>query len=75
MERGTKDGRCRVKQDIKKGTKILVTEGPDAGSEGIVSMVKRVYDEGTRTLRWTVWAESLNGGERIKTRLSWVREI
>ena len=60
---------------IKKGTKIIVTEGPQKGQEGIVSMVRRVYDPETLTTRWTVWADSLDGQKRIKTRLAWVREI
>lgn len=64
-----------MKAEIKKGTKVVVVEGPQKGAEGIVTMVKREYDPDTQTTRWTVWAESLDGGSRIKTRLAWVREI
>lgn len=60
---------------IKKGTKILVVEGPQQGQKGIVTQLLRVFDEEDRVTRWTVWADGLDGGDRIKTRLNWVREI
>jgi hypothetical protein len=60
---------------LKKGTKILVVEGPQQGAKGFVTQVQRVYDEEAKTKRWTVWADDIEGGERIKTRLAWVREI
>lgn len=60
---------------IKKGSKILVVEGPQQGQRGIVSQVRRVFDADSNMTRWTVWANDLDGGERIKTRLNWVREI
>ena len=60
---------------IKKGSKVLVVEGPQQGEKGIVSMVRRVYDEDSQITRWMVWAENLEGGEKIKTRLAWIREV
>lgn len=60
---------------IKKGSKIVVVEGAKQGELGIVTKVAKKYDEADRIYRWTVWAESLDGGHRIKTRLSWVREL
>ena len=60
---------------LKKGAKIYVSEGPQQGSKGIVTNVQRVYDEESRTTRWMVWADDLEGGDRIKTRLAWVREL
>ena len=73
------EGSDGVNTEIKHGSKIIVVEGPHKGREGIVSMVRRVYDKETLTTRWTVWAEPLEGGDedgknRIKTRLTWVRE-
>lgn len=60
---------------IKKGSKIYVAEGPFQGSKGIVTQVQRIFDEEDRARRWMVWADDVEGGERIKTRLAWVREL
>ena len=60
---------------LKKGAKILVVEGVQQGSQGIVTMVRRIFDEEDQKTRWVVWADALDGGDRIKTRLSWVREL
>jgi hypothetical protein len=60
---------------LKKGAKIYVCEGPFQGARGVVTQVQRVFDEEDKTTRWTVWADDLEGGERIKTRLNWVREL
>ena len=62
-------------QNITKGTKILVVEGPQQGQKGIVTRVQRVYSEDDHTMRKMVWADGIDGGERIKTRLAWVREL
>lgn len=60
---------------IKKGSKIYVAEGPHQGQKGIVTQIQRVYDEDEHIRRWMVWADDVEGGERIKTRLAWVREL
>ena len=60
---------------IKKGTRIIVVEGSSIGARGIVTQIRRLYDEEDNTTRWVVWADDLAGGERIKTRLGWVREL
>jgi ribosomal protein L24 len=55
---------------IKKGSTVLVVEGPHQGERGIVSQIQHVFDVNSRVMRWTVWIDG-----RIKTRLKWVREI
>ena len=61
-------------QDIKRGSKIVVVEGIQCGMEGTVTLVQREYDKDDRVTRWMVWADGQHG-DRIKTRLSWVREV
>ena len=58
---------------IKRGTRVLVVEGPSKGREGEVTKLAREYDRDTETTRWTVWLDC--GRFKIKTRLAWVREI
>jgi ribosomal protein L24 len=58
---------------IKKGSKVLVVEGPSKGREGTVTKLAREYDREMQVTRWTVWLDT--GKWKIKTRLSWVREV
>jgi len=58
---------------IKKGSKVLVVEGPSKGREGMVTKLAREYDREMQVTRWTVWLDT--GKWKIKTRLSWVREV
>ena len=62
-------------QKLKKGDRIYVTEGPQQGQQGIVTQVRRIFDEDDKKTRWVVWADSVAGEGRIKTRLAWCREI
>lgn len=55
---------------IKKGSTVLVVEGPHQGEKGTVTQLLRIFDEDSKVMRWTVWVDS-----RVKTRLSWVREV
>lgn len=55
---------------IKKGSNVVVVEGPDQGYTGVVTQLQRIFDPDDKVTRWTVWI-----GGKIKTRLSWVREI
>jgi ribosomal protein L24 len=55
---------------IKKGSTVVIVEGPSQGVQGKVTQLLRVFDADSKVMRWTVW---LNG--KIKTRLNWVREI
>ena len=60
---------------IKKGTEVLVVEGPNQGVRGTVTQLQRVFDADSKVMRWTVWVDGGDGYGRIKTRLSWVREV
>lgn len=55
---------------IKKGSTVLIVEGPHQGERGVVTQLLRIFDADSKVMRWTVW---ING--RIKTRLNWVREV
>ena len=64
-----------MKTTLKKGDKIIVVEGAQLGEKGIITNIQRVYVQEDRVTRWMVWADGIEGGDRIKTRLSWVREL
>lgn len=68
-----------VNDSIKRGSRVLVVEGPDKGEEGVVSSVVRKYDPGTSTLGWRVKVEIPEKQDQaarvISTRLAWVREL
>jgi|KBSMisStandDraft_5_1062788.scaffolds.fasta_scaffold28045_8 ribosomal protein L24 len=55
---------------IKKGSTVVIVEGPQQGAQGKVTQLIRAFDADAKVMRWTVW---ING--KIKTRLSWVREL
>jgi ribosomal protein L24 len=57
---------------IKKGTRVLVVEGVEQGSKGVITSVFRRYDEDDRARRKMVSIED-ETGRVITTRLSWVR--
>ena len=63
----------------KKGATVVIVEGADKGTQGVLLAVYRQYDYDTQTVgkRVKIRVTEQNGDiERIiKTRLSWVREI
>lgn len=61
-----------MKTPIKAGSKVIVVEGMHQGETGVVTSLARQYDEGS--MRWNVWFDN-DKGHKIKTRLSWIREL
>lgn len=59
---------------IQKGTRVIVVEGVEQGSKGVVTSVFRRYDEDSCAMRKVVTLED-EDGHRITTRLAWVREL
>lgn len=62
---------------IKKGSHVLVVEGPHNGEEGHVKELFRAYDAGTRTTHKLVVIEQGNPHmvTTFSTQLAFVREI
>lgn len=64
--------------DPKKGTAVIVVEGPHKGTEGVVESVAREYDRETNTtgkrVRIRISDPSGEDERIIKTRLIYVRE-
>jgi ribosomal protein L24 len=59
---------------IRKGSKVIVVEGPQAGTEGIVTHLERRYDPDRGKMAWRVTIQP--PGEtaaEVQTRLSWCR--
>lgn len=62
--------------ELKRGQRVTVTEGPYKGTEGTVNEVNREWDPTTKTTGWRVAIDfTLENGEpeTLTTRLAWVR--
>jgi hypothetical protein len=77
-------GRGKGMNEPRKGARVLVIEGVEKGTEGILESVFRTYDRnsgttGKRCTIRTVIPNQIEPSETvervIRTRLAWVREI
>lgn len=60
--------------EIRKGTRVVVIEGPEHGTEGTLESIYKAHVDYTSRKFCTIKVRE-EGGERIvKTRLAWVRE-
>jgi hypothetical protein len=62
---------------VKKGSTVIVVEGPHKGAEGKVDELYRSYDRDSQTTAWRCIIEVPGDSESgfIHTRLAWVRPI